>query len=208
VPLYFIGVTLILIILARVFFKRKQTLKIKKTDWGKLLRANYTSTIWPMIIVFILLIIGYIIWQYTTIALGIEHSYLYRFKIYYIIFAVVFFGQFLLATLNTPKKKEFKGAKVAVLIPIYNENEDSLKECLEALFNQTHKPDEIHVVNDGSSSDYTKVKTWFLKVSKNLSIKMVTFTIEIVTQVTLGRGDKKQFGIKTSQSGQLFMVAG
>lgn len=42
--------------------------------------------------------------------------------------------------------------RVLVLVPSYNEEPELLRNTIEALLNQTRLPDEIHVIDDGSST--------------------------------------------------------
>lgn len=46
----------------------------------------------------------------------------------------------------------------AVVVPVYNEDPKLFKDCLNSLLNQTHKFDEIYVVDDGS----TNLECWFI----------------------------------------------
>ncbi|MFF2620748.1 glycosyltransferase family 2 protein [Oerskovia jenensis] len=53
-------------------------------------------------------------------------------------------------------------SRVAVLVPAYNEDDETLRANLEALLRQTHLPAAICVVDDGSTvGDYAAVRDWF-----------------------------------------------
>ena len=52
--------------------------------------------------------------------------------------------------------------KVAVNIPVYNEDPALVDRALCALFTQTRLPDEVQVVDDGSSVDYSNVSRYWL----------------------------------------------
>ena len=53
--------------------------------------------------------------------------------------------------------------RVAVLIPLYNEDPDVVVRMLSALLNQTSPPAEIHVVDDGSTQgSYLEQRDWFI----------------------------------------------
>jgi hyaluronan synthase len=53
-------------------------------------------------------------------------------------------------------------ARVAVLVPVYNEDEAILQANLRALLRQTHLPAAVCVVDDGSTTgDYAAVRDWF-----------------------------------------------
>ena len=58
---------------------------------------------------------------------------------------------------------------VTVQVPVYNEDERLLAECLSSLFEQTRRPNRIRVVDDGSTIDgaaltYDAVREWFLTI--------------------------------------------
>ena len=41
---------------------------------------------------------------------------------------------------------------VVVLVPMYNEDPEIIRRSIRSLLNQTHVPDRIHVIDDGSNS--------------------------------------------------------
>jgi hyaluronan synthase len=45
------------------------------------------------------------------------------------------------------------GCRVAVIVPVYNEDPDAFRSCLLSITEQTHRANEIWVIDDGSSSD-------------------------------------------------------
>ena len=54
--------------------------------------------------------------------------------------------------------------RVAVLVPLYNEDPDVVVQMLSALLNQTSPPAEIHVVDDGSTQGaYVEERDWFIR---------------------------------------------
>jgi hyaluronan synthase len=53
--------------------------------------------------------------------------------------------------------------KVAVNIPVYNEDPLVLDRVLYALFSQTRLPDRVDVVDDGSTSDYSDIRAYWLR---------------------------------------------
>lgn len=63
---------------------------------------------------------------------------------------------------------------VVAIVPAYNEDEDVLKDCLQSFLHQTRKPNEVHVIDDGSTtSDYASVKEWFVKAAALQGVEAV-----------------------------------
>jgi glycosyltransferase involved in cell wall biosynthesis len=65
-----------------------------------------------------------------------------------------------------------KKSKVCVVIPLYN-GKGIVDKCINALLNQTYKPDKIICVDDASpdnSAEYIKEKFPLVKIIKNKSI--------------------------------------
>lgn len=62
----------------------------------------------------------------------------------------------------TPQQWEkLNRMRVAVNIPVYNEDPALLDRALYALFTQTRLPDEVEVVDDGSAVDYSSVRRYW-----------------------------------------------
>jgi hyaluronan synthase len=63
----------------------------------------------------------------------------------------------------TPRvRRQLAGLHTAVLIPAYNEDDGYLRMCLQSLLDQTRRPDSVHLVDDGSRTDYATVRDWWL----------------------------------------------
>ena len=63
-------------------------------------------------------------------------------------------------------------ARVAVLVPAYNEDDDLLRAGLASMLTQTHLPYAVCVVDDGSTSgDYAGVRDWFLEAAQAAGVK-------------------------------------
>jgi cellulose synthase/poly-beta-1,6-N-acetylglucosamine synthase-like glycosyltransferase len=63
--------------------------------------------------------------------------------------------------------------KISILIPAHNE-EKSIKRCLESCFDQTRMPDEIVVVNDGSTDKTVEILAGFGDKIKVVTIPKAT----------------------------------
>jgi hyaluronan synthase len=91
------------------------------------------------------------------------------------------FGLLLLQTLMyhlerparlTPRiRRQLDGLHTAVLIPAYNEDPGYLRLCLQSLLDQTRRPDSVHLVDDGSRTDYTAVRAWWLPAAAAAGIE-------------------------------------
>ncbi|PID32471.1 glycosyl transferase family 2 [Candidatus Saccharibacteria bacterium] len=172
----FVGLSLALVgtILIKAFFHKDNNLpnhRKKSIHHDDKLRARYSGgrTIFLLLALSSVTLWGG--WQLWSI---LEDHYT-SFKPFYILFGSLFVVQLIIAA--TQKAFELRrthdlSAKynTAVIIPVYNESENSLRECLQSLLDQTILPHEIHVVDDGSNHHYSKTKTWFLKKSKKLGI--------------------------------------
>jgi len=65
----------------------------------------------------------------------------------------------------TPRQQQqLNRLYVAVAVPVYNEDPELLDRCLWSLANSSRPPEEIHVVEDGPSGDYTAVREHWLSV--------------------------------------------
>lgn len=65
---------------------------------------------------------------------------------------------------------------VVANVPVYNEDPDALRACLEALFEQTRRPQVISVVNDGSTkANYVEVRKWAARMAKLMGVELQWF---------------------------------
>ncbi|MFE9664208.1 glycosyltransferase [Streptomyces sp. NPDC005955] len=82
--------------------------------------------------------------------------------------ALLFVGQTALFLGARPHRAEgaareaLRRLDVAVLVPVYQEDPGYLSVGLETFLAQTRPPDSVHVVDDGSTVDYTAVRAWWL----------------------------------------------
>lgn len=61
--------------------------------------------------------------------------------------------------------------RMAVLVPLYNEDPGVVRHMLAALLHQSVRPTEVHVVDDGSTTgDYAREQAWFLDRARQLGV--------------------------------------
>lgn len=61
--------------------------------------------------------------------------------------------------------RQLDALHVAVLVPAYNEDPGYLRLCLQSLLQQTRRPNSVHLVDDGSATDYSEVEAWWLNAA-------------------------------------------
>lgn len=62
--------------------------------------------------------------------------------------------------------RQLDALHVAVLLPVYNEDDGYLRLGLESFLAQTRLPNSVHVIDDGStSSDYEAVRPWWIQAA-------------------------------------------
>lgn len=68
-------------------------------------------------------------------------------------------------------RRQLDALHVAVLLPVYNEDEGYLRLGLESFLAQTRRPTSVHVVDDGSTTgDYAAVRAWWLRAARQAGI--------------------------------------
>lgn len=84
----------------------------------------------------------------------------------------VLFGLVVLKLILSFFERPVSQKRVAVLIPMFNEDPCALNAMLEALLYQRQLPDEIHLVDDGSSDhgQYDTVKRVFLSFAESCGV--------------------------------------
>lgn len=83
-------------------------------------------------------------------------------------------------------------SKISVIIPVYNQKPEYLIEAIESIINQTRKPDEIIIVDDGSDKPITL--DIFLPISEGILPKG-TYKI-LRNEKNMGIGFSRWRGIK------------
>src|SRR3989344_8452161 len=87
---------------------------------------------------------------------------------------------------------------VSIIIPTYNE-EKTIANCLKSIKNQTYKPVEVIVVDDGST-DYTE------KIIKDLIVQDSTKNLKLLHQEHKGPGPARNLGAKYAEGEILVFV--
>ena len=103
-------------------------------------------------------------WLYWRILVSHRHALdtwlVWTFNVVFIIVA----AQLVLACFEGRMIGQRDDHRIAVLIPLYNEDPDVVRRMLRALLHQSTPPAEIHVVDDGSSQGaYPEQRDWFLR---------------------------------------------
>lgn len=161
-PVVIVSVVSVLMILVRIFFKNKITVNDEFNIGGLESNDPYHASYVPgraLPVLFLLLVSSsWVVWQVWSVV----NDYASTFRPFYIAFGIFFLLQLLLASLKKPYQNDGpvpdKELHTSVVVPVYNENPDSLEECLKSIFQQDKKPNEIHVVDDGSSVSYSDIK--------------------------------------------------
>ncbi|HWM96932.1 MAG TPA: glycosyltransferase [Streptosporangiaceae bacterium] len=68
-------------------------------------------------------------------------------------------------------RRQLDALHVAVLMPVFNEDEGYLMLGLESMLTQTRRPDSVHIVDDGSTNgDYALVRAWWEPAAREAGI--------------------------------------
>ena len=156
---------------ARIHLDTKRSLAKETSNDTALPRALCVSS--PMAIAFVVAMLGIFAWASRRIAITLAGEALDTPLIW------VFNGMFIVVSVTLIlafSERQVVGENasdrtIAVLIPLYNEDSEVVKTMIRALFNQSKRPNEIHVVDDGSDQgDYADVRSWFEREAQNLGI--------------------------------------
>jgi hyaluronan synthase len=144
----------------KIYFRdNERNISLKKDkyfDYQNLSISNFKFIIMTIIVIMI-----FFIWHVFSIYLGINSIV----RLVFSSIAIIYFTMYLLSLLYQPvKRSTIDNEYVVVLIPLYNEKQGDFIECLKSLVNQTRLPDEIHVVDDGSSFDYNEAIGYFEEI--------------------------------------------
>jgi hyaluronan synthase len=110
-------------------------------------------------------------------ALTIVEGRSVQFATIYMLAFVLLLWQTVLYTLEQPKKvtprqaEQLNRLRVAVPVPVYNEDPGYLIKCLTSILTQDRLPQIVYVVDDGSTVDYADVEEWFFLKAAHVGVE-------------------------------------
>lgn len=121
-----------------------------------------TSGFSPALLVISLALALWLYWRVIiTTRANFDPWLIWTFNVVFVIVAL----QLLLASFEGRIPGGHKHHRIAVLIPLYNEDPEVVHRMLTALVRQSTPPDEIHVVDDGSTQgSYREQREWFMRL--------------------------------------------
>ena len=159
-PLIGIAIVLFGAIVIRINFHKDVTLIQHDTSYQGL-TATYSWRRPILLTIILLAITAWIIWQVWSIA----QIHTPALKPFYIFFGALALSQLFISIISRPYRIRSSTEtndlfKTAIIMPVYNESEYSLRQGLESFFKQTRLPNQIHIVDDGSTGHYQKTQEW------------------------------------------------
>ena len=156
---------------ARIHLDTKRSLAKENSNDTALPRALRVSS--PMAIAFVVAMLGIFVWASRRIAItfageSLDTPLMWVFNGMFVIVSVTLILAF---SERQVVGENVSDRTIAVLVPLYNEDPEVVETMVKALFGQSKRPDEVHVVDDGSSQgDYADVRAWFEREAQNLGI--------------------------------------
>ena len=126
------------------------------------------------------------------------------------VYAVTFLFLALQATLYhcerpkrcTPRQaRQLDALRCEVLVPVFEEDLGYLHGMLLSLLEQTRLPQAVHVVDDGSTVDYTEVQAWFEDAAARAGVE-VTWQ----RQANAGKRHAQGAGVRVSPNAQVYVT--
>jgi len=96
-------------------------------------------------------------------------------------------------TVNAHQQDQLDTLRVTVPVPVYNEDPELLRRCLQSLLAQERLPNRVHVVDDGSPIDYTTVRDEFIA-------QAAVVGVEVGWTRTQNRGKRHAQGLVFAQA--------
>ena len=179
IAIYFVPLIAVILValLCKTVFRRHAAApvsRIRRSRGSAKARAYHYEISWKLL--FAAILTGIL---YTSVHIIFAQNYEIRSAFYYfsqstfLLVGTLFLIRLLVASFTrvytgTPQNTD----KLYILIPVYNEDESSLRNCLRSCLSQTLKPTGVFVVDDGSTnSDYAQIRAWFEEEAKKLSVK-------------------------------------
>ena len=156
---------------AQINLDTKRSLAKENSNDTALPRALRVSS--PMAIAFVVAMLGIFVWASRRIAItfageSLDTPLMWVFNGMFVIVSVTLILAF---SERQVVGENVSDRTIAVLVPLYNEDPEVVETMVKALFGQSKRPDEVHVVDDGSSQgDYADVRAWFEREAQNLGI--------------------------------------
>jgi hyaluronan synthase len=102
----------------------------------------------------------------------------------------------------TPRqKRQLDAMRVDVSVPVYQEDTGYLRATLASLLQQTRLPNAVHVVDDGSTIDYTEVRAWFEDAATRAGVA-VTWQ----RQANAGKRHAQGAAVRVSPAAQVYVT--
>lgn len=102
----------------------------------------------------------------------------------------------------TPRqRRQLNGMRAEVLVPVYQEDVGYLHGTLASLLAQTRLPDAVHVVDDGSTIDYTDVQAWFEQAATDAGV-----TTTWQRQTNAGKRHAQGAAVRVSPNAQMYIT--
>ncbi|HSX43661.1 MAG TPA: glycosyltransferase [Candidatus Saccharimonadales bacterium] len=173
-PLYAavaIAIVIVAVLLIKLCFQPGVTITDTVRHLEGRLHGRYRSSRFLPILLALVTVAAWLSWRYWSML----QDYHVPFRFFYIAAGGLFLVQLLLASTAKPfrhrRLEHDEDLHVAVIIPVYNESETSLRECLDSIICQTRTPEEIHVVNDGSNDTYPETQKWFEMLTQAMGVR-------------------------------------
>ncbi|MFJ8862201.1 glycosyltransferase [Streptomyces sp. NPDC102451] len=71
---------------------------------------------------------------------------------------------------TSDQQEVLDGRHVAVLMPVFNEDDGYLRSALRSLLAQSRLPDSVHIVDDGSECAHRATRRWWCRVARDAGI--------------------------------------
>lgn len=102
----------------------------------------------------------------------------------------------------TPRQgRQLDSMRAEVLVPVYQEDDGYLHGTLLSLLEQSRLPQAVHVVDDGSTVDYTALRAWFEAAAARSGVE-VTWQ----RQDNAGKRHAQAAGVRVSPGAQVYIT--